>query len=134
MSGTKFRVGGPQVKTLEEPLQSIQAFEQWKYSVLYMLRLDPEIKPYLREEDFEFGLKTPTNPDRNFLDDTMGENQKTAEEKCATIDFMLDTIAQFCPKIPHNDIVLECKSLREVWQVIRLHSNIQTSGALLNDI
>ena len=122
------------MKTLEEPLKSIQEFEQWKYSVLYMLRLDPEIKPYLREEDFEFGLKTPTNPDRNFLDDTRGENQKTAEEKCATIDFMLDTIAQFCPKIPHNDIVLECKSLKEVWQVIRLHSNIQTSGALLNDI
>ena len=99
-----------------------------------MLRLDPDIKPYLKDEEFEFGLKSPQAPYRNFIDDTAGENQKSAEDKCATIDFMLDTIAQFCPKIPHNDIVLECKSLQEVWQVIRLHSNIQTSGALLNDI
>ena len=47
---------------------------------------------------------------------------------------MLETIHQFTPKIPHDDIVLDCNSLLEVWQVIRLHSNIQTTGALLNDI
>jgi hypothetical protein len=45
----------------------------------------------------------------------------------------LETIAQYCPLIPHIDIT-NCGSLAEVWQVIRLHSNIETSGALLNNV
>ena len=50
---------GPQVKVLDEPLKSISEFEAWKYSVLYTLRLDTEVKPHLRNEDAVFGKKTP---------------------------------------------------------------------------
>lgn len=126
----KLRIG-PGVKILEEPLKSIAEFENWRHSVVYNLRLDGEFKPYLKE-DFEFGVKTKLKPSRN-LKDTTGENAKTKEEKCSEVDFMLEQIAQYCPKIPHNDIVRDCGSLADVWQVIRLHSSIETSGALLND-
>ena len=120
------------VRNLDSPLTSIAEFDNWKFSVLYTLRLDPEVRPYVRE-NLEFGAKSPESPNRNLVADT-GPQGKTAEQKLVSIDYMLDTIAQFCPKIPHNDIVRDCGSLEEVWQVIRLHSNIQTSGALLNNI
>ena len=115
----KIRIG-PNLKPLEEPLESIADWEKFKYGLLYTLRQDSDVKPFIIE-DFEFGAKTEESPNRDLEDDTDG---KSAEEKCAIIDFMLETIHQFTPKIPHDDIVLECKSLLEVWQVIRLHSNI----------
>ena len=131
--GSKVRIG-PQPRQLTEPLESIQAYEVWKYSVLYSLRQEPDFKPFLID-GLVFGAKTALAPSRRLTDDPTGtQNRKSKEDKCAIVDFLLDTIAQYCPKIPHNDIVNDCASLEEVWQVIRLHSNIETSGALLNDI
>ena len=120
-SNSKLRIG-PGVKILDQPLRSIAEFENWKHSVLYNLRLDGDFKPYLRP-NLKFGKKTKAQPFRDFKPDTSGENQRTAEEKCDEVDFMLDQIAQFCPKIPHNDICRDCGSLEDVWQTIRLHSN-----------
>ena len=131
MAHSKLR-SGPGVKILDEPLTSIAAFENWKHSVLYSLRLDGECNDYI---DIEFGKKTKNNPHRDLQNDpATKENGKTAARKAQDVDFMLAQIANFCPKIPRNDIIKDCKSLNEVWQVIRLHSNIETSGALLNDV
>ena len=130
MSG-KTRIG-PGIRTLDEPLKSIAEFEVWKYSVLYNLKLDPDNKPYLND-DFVFGIKSTLQPHRSLEDDPGTDGKQTAEQKCAVVDFMLDTISQYLPKIPRNDIVLDCSSLRDVWEVVRLHSNIESSGALLNE-
>ena len=125
---------GPPVRVLETKLKNIQEYEHWKYSVKYHLRLVPEFRPYL-EDDFVFGAKSAANPHRRLtpLYNDREEVITTAEERCHSVDFMLDTICQFTPKIPHNDIYKDCRSLAEVWEVVRLNSGIETSGALLND-
>ena len=131
MSVSKLRIG-PGVRVLDEPLLSIADFENWRHSVLYNLRLDGDFKNYI---NLVFGKKTRQNPNRELTNDTSGPeaDRKTAADKCADVDFMLAQVVQFCPKIPHNDITRDCASLEEVWQVIRMHSNIESSGALLND-
>ena len=123
-----FRIA-PNIKVLDEPLKSISEFDHWKYSVLYNLRLSPECKPYLKE-GLVFGAKTSSSQTRDLKDIKDG---KSAIDQCDEIDFMLSTIAQYLPKIPFNDIVNDCGSLDDVWQVVRLHSTIETSGALLNN-
>ena len=131
---------GPGIKTLDEPLKSISEFDNWRHSVLYNLRLSDEFKPFL-DDDFQFGVKTRHDPNRRLDDDPDVRDTEnkvirrglTAVEKCRIVDFMLETITQYTPKIPHNDITRDCASLGEVWQVVRLHSNIESSGALLNE-
>ena len=123
---------GPGIKSLEEPFKSIQEFENWKHSVLYSLRLDGDYKEWLKP-NAQFGKKTAHKPHRDLKDVGTGTERVTAETRCNDVDFMLEQIAQYCPKIPHNDIVKDCGSLDDVWQVVRQHSNIETSGALLND-
>ena len=132
MKTSKIRVG-PGVKILDAPITSIGEWEHWKYSVLYLLRQDSDFKPYLKES-FKFGAKTKLKPTRNLEASGSGGDLVTPADKCMVIDFMLQEIAQYCPKIPNTDITRECASLEEVWQVIRLHNNIETSGALLNDV
>ena len=83
-------------------------------SLTTSLKLDSDVKPYVRE-DFEFGAKTDENPFRDLEGDE--KTGKSAEDECQIIDFMLDTIAQFCPKIPHDDLAVDTKLLNEVWQV-----------------
>ena len=148
MLSSKSYSGGPPVRVLDSPLASISEFDTWKFSMLYQLRLNADFRVYLRDENFQFGAKSLESPNRNFVDIThlVEDPQSTttpkrtitvvkssAEDQCFILDLMLDTIAQYLPKIPHNDIVQDCASLSEVWQVVRLHSNIQTSGALLNN-
>ena len=99
---------------------------------LYSLRLDGDYKEWLKP-NAKFGKKTALKPYRDLVNVGTGENTVTAETRCNDVDFMLEQIAQYCPKIPHNDIVKDCGSLDDVWQVVRQHSNIETSGALLND-
>ena len=123
---------GPPVRVLDEPFKSIAQFEGWKNGILYNFRLDPEIKPYLKS-DLVFGVKTKTKPNRDLKNSGSGDNVITAEDQCEIVDMMLMQIANYCPTIPYNDIVLDCGSLKDVWQTIRLHSNIESSGALLND-
>ena len=131
MSNSKLRLG-PGIKVLDTQLRSIAEFETWRHSVLYNLRLDGEFKEYL-ESGYKFGKKSNATPLRELKPSGTGDTLKTAETKCAEVDMMLSQISQFCPVIPHNDIVRDCATLDEVWQVIRLHSNIVTTAALLND-
>ena len=101
--------------------------------MVYQLRSEGDYKPYL-SDDLVFGAKTSDSPTRKLLTTETAGKTTTAAEKCEIVDFMLETIAQYCPKIPHNDIIRDCQSLAEVWQVVRLHSNIETTGALLNEV
>ena len=105
MAHSKLRAG-PGVRILDTPLSSIAEFENWKHSVLYSLRLDGTCQEFI---NVEFGKKTKLKPNRNLRNDSEhAENPKSAVEKCADVDFMLAQIANFCPLIPHNDIVKDC--------------------------
>ena len=130
------RVKGPGIPVLTSSLKSIAEFENFRHSVLFNLRQDLEFRPFLKK-DLVWGEKSPVKPTRDLKDDA-GRSQnpptgQTKEEKCETIDFMLETIAQYCPLIPHYDIINQ-SSLDEVWKVIRLHSNIEITGGLLNSV
>ena len=131
MSNSKLRLG-PGIRVLDTQLRSIAEFETWRHSVLYNLRLDGEFKEYL-VPGYRFGKKSNASPVRELKPSGTGDAVKTAEAKCSEVDMMLSQISQFCPIIPHNDIIRDCATLDEVWQVIRLHSNIETTAALLND-
>ena len=58
---------------------------------------------------------------------------QTAEDKCEIVDFLLDSIACYLPLIPTDD-VLKCGSMNDVWKLIRIHSNIEATGSLLNGV
>ena len=49
------------------------------------------------------------------------------------VDFMLETVSQYTPNIPQDDI-LKCASLDAVWKVVRLANGLETTGALLNNV
>jgi hypothetical protein len=113
--------------------------------VLYGLRLNPDFKPFLKD-NFEFGRKTKNTPFRNLTADTITVTEKvgtedveteketvSAEEKADIVDLLLEQISNYAPTVPRNDIVKDSKSLKEVWTKIKLHYNKQQAGSLLNE-
>ena len=131
------RVRGPGVKVLDTKLRSISEFETFKHSMIFYLRQDAEFRPYLKG-GVTWGIKTGPTSNRQLHNDPglsadPPTGGLTAADKCEIVDFMLETIAQYCPLIPHADI-FRCGSLNAVWQVIRLHNDIESSGVLLNSL
>ena len=129
-------VRGPGVRVLDTQLESISQFEAWKHSMVFYLRQDLEFRPYLKA-GVNYGDKSLNRPHRDFTDDAERSNTPptglTAADKSETVDFMLETISQYTPLIPQEDI-LKCDCLNAVWQTIRLHNGIETTGALLNSV
>ena len=110
--------------------ETVNSFENWKQNLLYTISLDTNFSPYL-EEGKTWAKKSKTTPLRNFVDDGEGVPQaqrKTAQQKCATLDLMLEQIANFCPIIARNTIIKISKSLNDIWQAIRLHYGFQNIG------
>ena len=136
MATTYSRVKGPGVKILESSLKSISEFDHFKHSLVFHLRQDTEFRPYLKK-DATWGSKSISRPYRDLVDDPGRSNDpatgQTAEEKCEIVDFLLDSIACYLPLIPTDDI-LKCGSLNAVWKLIRIHSNIEATGSLLNGV
>ena len=91
--------------------------------------------------------KSKVYPSRELTDDTetrtiknqAGEDVQATiitiskEDKCFTVDTLLEQIANFAPTIPRNDIVKDSASLQDVWGKIRLYFNLEKSGALANE-
>ena len=62
------------------------SFESWKQNLLYILSLDREFTPYLRD-GATWGKRTAGNPNRGFADDGAGvdaADRKTAAEKVSS--------------------------------------------------
>ena len=131
MSNLKY---GPKIVPLGED-ETINTIERWRQSVLYLLRLNEDFRPFLRDHVL-FGKKSKTQLHRNFTDslkvvkDEKGEVQKeedgsdrviiseSKEDKCFLVDLMLEQIANFCPLIPRYDITRDSASLTDVWNKI----------------
>ena len=105
--------------------------------MLYNLILNDNFRPYL---PVQFGKKTRAKPNRDLLGDLTSANLpdpegKTAADKCVIVDTMLDQISNWTLNvIPRNDITRDCGSIDEVWQKLRLFFNMETTGALLNEV
>lgn len=138
--GSNFKYG-PKVVPLAET-ETLSSIERWRQNVLYLLRLNEEFRPFMGDS-VVFGKKSRSHPCRGFTDDTKTEKNEadedvvtvtvSKEDKCFTVDLMLDQIANFAPLIPRNDITRDSGSLKEVWSKIRLYHNLEKSGALMND-
>ena len=79
-----------------------------------------------------------TAPKRGLTDDPSTDNvgadipagqRRTAAQKAAHLELMLGQIANFCPIIARNTIVMNSLSIDSIWQAIRLHFGFQTTGA-----
>ena len=133
---------GPKIRQLSQN-ETLASIENWKSTVVYGLRLNPEFKPYLKDSVI-FGKKSRTNPHRDLTDTTITikDNEgkdvlqvsESAEDKCEVVDMLLDQIANWAQTVPRNDITKDSRSLKDVWSKVKLHYNKQQSGSLLNDV
>ena len=81
--------------------------------------------------------KSAAHPTRGLKNDPSSvpvELRRTSQQKSATLDLMLNQIANWCPVIARLTIVNGCTSINDIWQKIRLHYNIQKSGSQFLDL
>ena len=114
-------------------VETIVSFEQWKFNQIYNLQMDPNFGPFIANNK-EWKKSSSANPTRGLIDDTQGENKKTAAEKCNILNLMLDQIASWCPFISRTMIVKQSTSINDVWQKIREHYGFLSSGAQFLDL
>ncbi|CAC5413942.1 unnamed protein product [Mytilus coruscus] len=112
--------------------ETITSFEAWKQNLQYTLPLDQNFAAFL-VDGFTWLKKTNANPLRGIADD--GEevaeaNRRTAAQKCTHLDLMLGQIANYCPIILRNTILVikNSTSINSIWQSIRLHYGFQSTG------
>lgn len=113
-------------------VETVKSYENWRQNLLYTLSLDPNYLPYL-EDGANWGKKTRANvPHWNFVDDDENvpeANRKTRAQKIRTLELMLGQIANYTPIISRSTIVNNSTTLRDIWQIIRLHYGFQSIGA-----
>jgi hypothetical protein len=76
-------------------------------------------------------------PLRGFTDD--GEaipqiQRRTAAQKVTHLELMLGQIANYAPVISRNTIVRNSTSISDVWQAIRQHYGLQSTGSRFLDL
>ena len=116
--------------------ETLGSFEQWKHNQLYNLQSNPVFKPLLASVR-TWNVKKANDPTRGLVDDaaTVADaDRKTAAEKAALLQLMLDQIANYCPTISRTFIVNKSTSLESVWQVIREHYGFHSTGGHFLDI
>ncbi|KAI8485860.1 hypothetical protein Bbelb_364120 [Branchiostoma belcheri] len=101
----------------------------WRSNLLYVLSLDHNFSPFLAN-GFTWRKKAAGVENRGLAAD--GEavpeaDRRTAPQKAASLELMLEQIANFCPVVSRNRIVKASTSLNDIWQTIRLHFGFQSS-------
>lgn len=112
--------------------ESLASFKQWQRSLLFALKMQPDFKPYIAP-NAKWNKWTAASPYYGLTDDPDPEskNHQTKEQKAATLDIMLGYIANLAPLIAPDSIIKYSTCLNDVWQTIRHHYHIETSGAHL---
>ena len=142
---------GPKLKPLTTN-ESLSSLEIFKSNILYGLRLNPDFREYL-EEGVVFGRKSRTYPTRSLddvykVEEVIVEDATTKERtvrkervlykssatRCADVDLLLEQVSNYCPHVPRTDITKDCRSIKEVFNTIRLFYNKQVTGASLNEV
>ncbi|KAK3100661.1 hypothetical protein FSP39_023313 [Pinctada imbricata] len=111
--------------------ETITSFEAWRQNLQYILSLDANFASFL-VNGFTWLKKTPITPLRGLTDD--GEpvpeaQRRTAAQKVMHLELMLGQIANFCPIVSRNTIVKNSTSVNSIWQSIRLHYGLQSTGS-----
>ena len=125
MAANNYRA--PKQRELSES-ETLQTFEAWRQNLIFQLRSDPQFAPYF-VAGAVWQRKTRAAPNRGYTDDAAGAaNRRTAAQKAATLELMLDQIANFAPVLSRRSIVSDSTSLAYVWQALRLHYGFHSTG------
>ena len=117
----------PKQRELTES-ETLQSFEAWRQNLIFQLKSDPQFAPYF-VAGAVWQRKTRAAPNRGYTDDAAGAaNRRTAAQKAATLELMLDQIANFAPVLSRRSIVSDSTSLAYVWQALRLHYGFHSTG------
>jgi len=108
--------------------EDLVSFESWKFNIIYTLKKEQNFAPFFRHN--VQWLKKKADPNRRGL---QKRGDKSGEERADDLEQMLGCVASFCPVIKSKTIVENSRCLEDVWQAIRLHYGIQTSGATFMD-
>lgn len=116
--------------------ETITTFENWRQNLLFLLRTEERFAPYL-EDDCTWAKKTAAKPLRGFTDDVAPiaeAARKTAAQKNAIVEQILNQIANYADVVARNMIVKQCVSVSCVWQKLREHYGFQSTGAHFLDL
>ena len=111
--------------------ETLTSFEDWKTILINSLKQDKDFKPFLKAS--VVWSKRRVSISRGLTDDA-GDTGKTKEDKAEDLEQLLGNIASFCTVINRKTIIEDSKCLDDVWQAIRLHYGIHTSGAHFLDV
>lgn len=117
--------------------ETITTFNAWKDNLLYILSLETKFASFL-VPDATWAKHTSTNPNRGYTDDagvnaTPPTGQKK-EEKVKNLLLFLGQIANYATIISRNQIVKNSTSLTDIWNKLREHYGLQTSGSKFIDL
>ena len=116
--------------------ETISSIEAWENNLKYILSLDPNFASFLTD-GATWQKKTNTTPMRGFEDDNEEVpviRRRTAAQKVTHLDMMLGQIANYVPVISRNTIVRNSTSINGVWQAIRQHYGLQSTGSRFLDL
>ena len=117
--------------------ETITTFNAWKDNLLYILSLETKFASFL-VPDATWAKHTSTDPNRGYTDDagvndTPPTGQKK-EEKVKNLLLFLGQIANYATIISRNQIVKNSTSLTNIWNKLREHYGLQTSGSKFIDL
>jgi hypothetical protein len=116
--------------------ETITSIEAWENILKYILSLDHNFASFLTA-GATWLKKTNASPLRAFTDDGEAIPQiqsRTAAQKVTHLEMMLGQIANYAPVISRNTIVRNSTSISGVWQAIRQHYGLQSTGSRFLDL
>lgn len=116
--------------------ETITSIEAWENNLKYILSLDLNFASFLTD-DATWLKKTNAAPLRGFTDDDAdipAIRRRTAAQKVSHLEMMLGQIANYTPVIARNTIVRSSTSVNGVWQSIRQHYGLQSTGSRFLDL
>ena len=116
--------------------ETITSVESWWQNLTYTLAQDTAFSQFL-SPGVKWLPKSKSSQLRGFTDDganVEAAKRQTAVQKVATLEMMLGQIANFCPVIAQGNIIKKSTSITQIYNTIRLHYGVHTSGAHFLDL
>ena len=102
--------------------ETLSSFEAWKDNLLFRLEENNDHNEFLKAD--ASWKKKSEDADRGIT----GENK---DKRVRILERMLGQIANFAPLYNRNDIVKNSISLDDIWNKLKTHYQLQTTGATI---
>ena len=84
--------------------ETLNSYEVWRQHQIWCLSQDKTFAPFMKD-GVTWLKKNSTNPNRGLTNDA-GNNGVTADQKVLHLESLLNQIANFCPVVSRNTIVI----------------------------